>query len=76
MSLSEGAATSCGIVRPYRSERTPLFPCERGETALVRLRSGQGRRHLHACRGVSRSGDFMEQVKFIAETANMPIVPM
>ena len=44
---------------PYRGAHA-LFPCERGETALVRLRFGQGRRHLHACREFLQSDDFME----------------
>ena len=41
------------VYRPVQGRAHTLFPCERGKTALVRLRFGQGWRHLHACRGVS-----------------------
>ena len=63
------AATSCGI-SPRTGASARPFPRERGKTALVRLRYGQGFTLAGEFIG---SGDFMEQVKFIAETANIPM---
>ena len=58
---------------PYRNERTPSFRVNVAKQLWYDFGTGKGGDIFTLAGEFIRSGDFMEQVKFIAETANMPM---
>ena len=58
---------------PYRSERTPSFRVNVAKQLWYDFGLGKGGDIFTLAGELLGSGDFMEQVKFIAEAANMPI---
>ena len=58
---------------PYRSERTPSFRVNVAKQFWYDFGLGKGGDIFTLAGEFARSSDFMEQVKFIAETANMPM---
>ena len=58
---------------PYRSERTPSFRVNVAKQLWYDFGMGKGGDIFTLAGELVQSGDFMEQVKFIAETANMPM---
>lgn len=58
---------------PYRSERTPSFRVNVAKQLWYDFGLGKGGDIFTLAGEFVGSGDFMEQVKFIAETANMPM---
>ena len=59
---------------PYRNERTPSFRVNVGKQLWYDFGLGKGGDIFTLAGEFVGSGDFMEQVKFIAETANMQSV--
>lgn len=59
---------------PYRSERTPSFRVNEAKQLWYDFGLGKGGDIFTLAGELAQCCDFMEQVKFIAETANMPIV--
>mgnify|MGYP000196415942 FL=1 len=58
---------------PYRNERTPSFRVNVAKQLWYDFGLGKGGDIFTLAGEFIQSGDFMEQVKFIAETANMPM---
>ena len=58
---------------PYRNERTPSFRVNVVKQLWYDFGTGKGGDIFTLAGEFIQSGDFMEQVKFIAETANMPM---
>ena len=58
---------------PYRNERTPSFRVNVAKQLWYDFGTGKGGDIFTLAGEFIQSGDFMEQVKFIAETANMPM---
>ena len=58
---------------PYRSERTPSFRVNVAKQLWYDFGTGKGGDIFTLAGEFARSEDFIEQVKFIAETANMPM---
>ncbi|WP_195326656.1 toprim domain-containing protein [Bacteroides uniformis] len=61
-------------IAPYRSERTPSFRVNVAKQLWYDFGLGKGGDIFTLAGEFIRSNDFMEQVKFIAEAANIPIV--
>ena len=61
-------------IAPYRGERTPSFRVNMAKQLWYDFGTGKGGDIFSLAGEFIRSGDFMEQVKFIAEAANMPIL--
>ena len=59
---------------PYRSERTPSFRVNVAKQLWYDFGLGKGGDIFTLAGEFLGSGDFMEQVKFIAEITNMPVV--
>ena len=59
---------------PYRNERTPSFRVNVGKQLWYDFGLGKGGDIFTLAGELTHSCDFMEQAKFIAETANMQIV--
>ncbi len=60
-------------IAPYRGERTPSFRVNVAKQLWYDFGLGKGGDIFTLAGEFIRSGDFMEQVKFIAETANMTV---
>ena len=60
-------------IAPYRGERTPSFRVNVAKQLWYDFGLGKGGDIFTLAGEFIGSGDFMEQVKFIAETANMPM---
>ena len=60
-------------IAPYRGECTPSFRVNVAKQLWYDFGTGKGGDIFSLAGEFIRSGDFMEQVKFIAEAANMPI---
>ncbi len=58
---------------PYRNERTPSFRVNVAKQLWYDFGTGKGGDIFTLAGEFVGSGDFIEQVKFIAETANMPV---
>ena len=58
---------------PYRNERTPSFRVNVAKQLWYDFGTGKGGDIFTLAGEFIGSNDFMEQVKFIAETANMPM---
>ena len=58
---------------PYRNERTPSFRVNVAKQLWYDFGTGKGGDIFTLAGEFAGNGDFMEQVKFIAETANMPM---
>ena len=58
---------------PYRSERTPSFRVNVEKQLWYDFGLGKGGDIFTLAGEITKSNDFMEQAKFIAETANLPI---
>ena len=58
---------------PYRNERTPSFRVNVAKQLWYDFGTGKGGDIFTLAGEFIGSGDFMEQVKFIAETTNMPM---
>ena len=58
---------------PNRNERTPSFRVNVAKQLWYDFGTGKGGDIFTLAGELVQSGDFMEQVKFIAETANMPM---
>ena len=58
---------------PYRSERTPSFRVNVEKQLWYDFGLGKGGDIFTLAGELAQNNDFMEQAKFIAETANMPI---
>lgn len=58
---------------PYRNERTPSFRVNVAKQLWYDFGTGKGGDIFTLAGEFIGSGDFIEQVKFIAETANMPM---
>ena len=59
---------------PYRSERTPSFRVNVAKRLWYDFGLGKGGDIFTLAGEFARSGDFMAQARFIAETANMPML--
>ena len=59
---------------PYRSERTPSFRVNVAKQLWYDFGLGKGGDIFTLAGEFARSGDFMAQARFIAETARMPFV--
>ena len=60
-------------IAPYRGERTPSFRANVAKQLWYDFGLGKGGDIFTLAGEFARSGDFMEQVKFIAGTANIPM---
>ena len=60
-------------IAPYRGERTPSFRVNVAKQLWYDFGTGRGGDIFTLAGEFIGSGDFMEQVKFIAETANIPM---
>ena len=60
-------------IAPYRGERTPSFRVNVAKQLWYDFGLGKGGDIFTLAGEFARSGDFMEQVKFIAGTANIPM---
>ncbi len=60
-------------IAPYRGERTPSFRVNMAKQLWYDFGTGKGGDIFTLAGEFIRSNDFMEQVKFIAETVNMPM---
>ena len=60
-------------IAPYRGERTPSFRVNVAKQLWYDFGTGKGGDIFTLAGEFIGSNDFMEQVKFIAETANMPM---
>lgn len=60
-------------IAPYRGERTPSFRVNVAKQLWYDFGLGKGGDIFTLAGEFVGSGNFMEQVKFIAETANMPV---
>lgn len=61
---------------PYRNERTPSFRVNVAKQLWYDFGLGKGGDIFTLAGELAQSGDFMEQARFIAETARMPYIAM